>query len=145
MRGDNLKVIFSEGLKTNLPSSANNGVFFYCTDTQQLYRSHSDNSLKEISNIIIIDTEELRQNITNPVTSKFYFVISTKIMYFYTGSQWIELTVSMNDYYDKLEVEQLIVDYVGNLSVLKTTEKGTLVGAINECFDKIDIMNGGEF
>jgi hypothetical protein len=137
-----MRVKFSEGLRQYLPVSATQGgMFYYCTDSQQLFRSHTDLSIHEITNIIICDTEAIKNALSNKITNKFYYVIETTALYIYTGSQFIQINSAINGFYTNLQID----DMLGDLDNLLTLEKGSIVGAINECVNRINDMDGGVF
>ena len=82
---------FYETTKAKLSSVAvGAGRVVFCRDTQELFVDMSTGERKQITDIIILQTEAERTGLVAPLT-KFYYVVETSKLWRYQGS-WVSLT-----------------------------------------------------
>lgn len=67
-----------------------NGQLIFVKDTRKIFLDFN-NIRTEYSQIMVLQNEEHRKNILNPVTG-FYFVLGTYILWRFENGEWIQLT-----------------------------------------------------
>lgn len=80
---------FNVGLKTNLPSTLDDGAIYVLEDTGELYYGNGNSGVK-ISDIVTVAT--YADLPLAPLSNKFYYVIADVAIYKYEGGQWHSLS-----------------------------------------------------
>ena len=92
------KVLFAWGSKSSIDKSTTvNGRLYVATDTKELYIGNNSQKLG-ISDIEVLSSEDSRTSLLAPL-NKFYFVVETGNMYYYTNNSWISVNENLIDSY----------------------------------------------
>ena len=127
----NGKVRYS--LKRNLPENAPIDTLIFTTDTQEFYRGQGIRGGLSIFSSIEIYNSIVEFPVVG-VDSKIYLDKGTASMFFYSQGRYREVGTG-----EGLDVEGFKDLRIGELSLLATEEKSSIVAALNEVFRK---MNG---
>jgi hypothetical protein len=119
---------FIKDLKVNIDNNSPlKQAIIFSTDTKELFVD-INNSRMQISDIIIVNTEEELTSILAPISNKFYYVISKNRFFRFSEGEW--KGVQADDAVSKAQL--------GNLDNLSTDNKDSIVDAINELFQNVD-------
>lgn len=85
------KVVFKQGEVRNLPKEASPNVLLFTTDTGELFKGQGTGKpLLKFSSLIILETENMKSKLINPINDKMYFVKDSKTLYIYL-SEWVKV------------------------------------------------------
>lgn len=99
------------------------GQLLYLKDTRKALFDSSENIRVDLSDIIILATEEERKGIASPIEGKLYLVTGTKQLYAYTGTEWITPTPDYTDVYVSKSGDTI----TGDLTVEQTLSANKVV------------------
>ncbi|MGG2085310.1 hypothetical protein [Lysinibacillus pakistanensis] len=122
--------------KENLPKSANRDALIFTTDTHEFFRGNGNGlDLIPFNSILLFDSFDKFPLIG--IDTKIYVDKQSSIMFYWNGTEYQtiaggtggEIIISPND------------KRVGDLEVLETADKTTIVAAINEVFNSLAIID----
>lgn len=129
------KIFFIECNKSQLNSvTIIDGQLIYVKDNYELYWDN-DNVRKQISDIIVLNTEEEKNDILAPL-NKFYYVKDSNKLYYYF-LKWINIG-SSSDTYTKEEIDNLLSTSSLNFTNVSITKNSNIY---TETYDNYTITS----
>lgn len=127
-------VMFKRGLQSQLPQTAQDGVFYLTTDSNRLYIGNSGGKMSLLNQTVQIVTNVAALPL-NPETNDFYYCEQENILAVWNGgSEWIQINKDTNDIVQVTGVTQGdyrkegdVLVYPLTISQSKTTKDGKLI------------------
>lgn len=84
---DSDPVVHSKTAESAIPTTIKNGTLHYTTDTKNLYLDTNNNRIK-IGDYIILDDDDARLSLQNPLEDKLYMIQSNHSLWSYKNGWW---------------------------------------------------------
>lgn len=98
------------------------GQMISCSDTGELYFDTIHNGRKAISDLIMVESDSVREGLTNPIPNKLYLVLDTKFIWMYNGLEWNQLTFPKPEIFMHTKYDEIIANRISEDGYVRIEE-----------------------